>query len=70
MALPIGKDSTRYLGTDSQALRQAIDAHRDTITAATLTVQWLTEPPAGAAPTTVKIDGQPLTIALTRVPRA
>jgi isoleucyl-tRNA synthetase len=57
-----------YLGTESEKLRQAIAAHRDYIAAETLTVAWssqeLTGP--GVHRAEVKVDGQPLTIALRR----
>lgn len=56
-----------YLGTESDALKQAIAAHRATIAAETQAVEWLDTPPAGAHTTAVKVDGQPLTIALRRV---
>ena len=54
-----------HLGTESAALRQAIDVHRDYIAAETLTVRWSEEPLGEGAPTAnVKVDGQPLTIQL------
>jgi isoleucyl-tRNA synthetase len=54
-----------YLGTDSPALRQAIDAHRKYIADETLAVEWAFEPLAKNAPTAnVKIDGQALMIQL------
>jgi isoleucyl-tRNA synthetase len=57
-----------YLGTDSPKLREAIDAHRDTIMAETLTTIWATAPLTGEAyRATVKVDGQPLTIELRKV---
>jgi isoleucyl-tRNA synthetase len=59
-----------YLGTESDALRQAIAAHRDYIAAETLTVRWATAPLDGAAHRAeVKIDGQALTSMLRKVPR-
>jgi isoleucyl-tRNA synthetase len=57
-----------FLGTGSDALKQAIAAHRSTIAAETQAVEWLAAPPNGDAHTaTVKVDGQPLTIALRKV---
>jgi isoleucyl-tRNA synthetase len=57
-----------YLGTESDALKQAIAAHRTTIAAETQAVEWADAPPNGAAHTAaVKVDGQPLTIALRKV---
>jgi isoleucyl-tRNA synthetase len=56
-----------YLGTESEQLRAAIEAHRDYIAAETQAVEWLTAPPADGYTTTVKVDGQPLTIALRKV---
>ncbi len=54
-----------HLGTESPALRQAIDVHRDYIAAETLTVRWSEEPFGdGAATANVKVDGQALTIQL------
>jgi isoleucyl-tRNA synthetase len=59
---------TLYLGTESAALRQAIDAHRDYIAAETLTVRWSDEPLGdGAHTANVKVDGQALTIQLRKV---
>jgi isoleucyl-tRNA synthetase len=57
-----------YLGTDADALKQAIAAHRPTIAAETQAVEWLTAAPNGDVHTAaVKVDGQPLTIALRKV---
>jgi isoleucyl-tRNA synthetase len=57
-----------HLGTDSAALRQAIDAHRDYIAAETLTVRWSDEPLGdGAHEAKLKVDGQALTIQLRKV---
>ncbi len=54
-----------YLGTESAALRQAIDEHRGYIAAETLTARWATQPLGdGAYTANVKVDGQPLTIQL------
>ena len=54
-----------YLATESANLREAIETHRQTIANETLVVQWLTAlPENGAKSVRVKIDGQPLTIAL------
>jgi isoleucyl-tRNA synthetase len=55
------------LGTDSPKLQAAIAAHRETIAAETLVAQWCDQPPEGAVTSEVKIDGQPLRIALKRV---
>jgi isoleucyl-tRNA synthetase len=56
-----------YLGTESDALTQAIAAHRATIAAETQAVEWLDTSPAGGHTASVKVDGQPLTIALRKV---
>jgi isoleucyl-tRNA synthetase len=57
-----------YLGTESDTLKQAIAAHKATIAAETQTVEWSDASPNGAAHiATVKVDGQPLTIALRKV---
>jgi isoleucyl-tRNA synthetase len=56
-----------FLGTESEVLKQAITTHKATIAAETQTVEWLGAPPAGAHTVTVKVDGQPLTIALRKV---
>jgi isoleucyl-tRNA synthetase len=53
-----------YLGTDAPALKQAINAHRDYIAAETLTRRWADQPPPAAETADVKVDGQPLAIAL------
>lgn len=54
-----------HLGSDSPALRAAIEAHRETIAAETLAVQWAGQPlDDGAHTATVKVDGQALTIQL------
>jgi isoleucyl-tRNA synthetase len=55
-----------YLGTDDGELQKAIDEHRDTIAAETLTVQWATTAPDGAHRATVKIEGRTLEIALSK----
>src|SRR5262249_52560277 len=53
------------LHTDSAALKQAIDTHRDYIAAETLVAKWATGPlGAGAYGVDVKVDGQPLRIEL------
>jgi isoleucyl-tRNA synthetase len=54
-----------YLGTDSDKLRGAIDAHREHIAAETLTVQW-SSTPIGEV-TEIKIEGQVLRIGLKKV---
>ncbi|MDB5309960.1 MAG: ileS [Gemmataceae bacterium] len=57
-----------FLGTESDALKQAIAAHKTTIANETQAVQWSDTPLNGDAHTaTVKVDGQPLTIALRKV---
>jgi isoleucyl-tRNA synthetase len=57
-----------FLGTESDALAAAIAAHQPTIAAETQAVEWADAPPNGTAHTaTVKVDGQPLTIALRKV---
>jgi len=57
-----------YLATDSARLRQAIETHRDYIAAETLTVRWASSPlGAGSHQASVKVDGQPLTIELSKV---
>jgi isoleucyl-tRNA synthetase len=61
---------TLYLGSESAGLSQAIQAHRDYIGAETLTVRWADQAPNGAAhQETVKIEGQPLVIALAKAVR-
>jgi isoleucyl-tRNA synthetase len=56
-----------YLGTESAALRKALDAHRDYICAETLTTNCTTEPLSGdSSAATVKVDGQALVIELRR----
>jgi isoleucyl-tRNA synthetase len=57
-----------HLGTDSEALRAAIAAHRAYIAAETQAVEWSEAPLTGAAHTaTVKVDGQPLIVMLRKV---
>jgi isoleucyl-tRNA synthetase len=57
-----------HLGTDSPALRQAIEAHRDSICRETLAVQLSDQPLVGDVHrATVRVDGQPLTIELRKV---
>ncbi len=55
-----------YTGTESAKLRDAIEAHRKYIAAETLTTLWLSSAD-GCPKTDVKIEGQPLTIALRKV---
>ncbi len=55
-----------YLGTDDGELQKAINEHRETIAAETLTVQWVETAPAGAHLGTVKVEGQALEIALAK----
>jgi isoleucyl-tRNA synthetase len=57
-----------FLGTEADALKAAIAAHRPTIANETQAVRWSETPLNGDAHTaTVKVDGQPLTIALRKV---
>jgi isoleucyl-tRNA synthetase len=57
-----------FLGTESAALRQAVNEHRDYIAGETLTVRWSAEPLGeGAHEAKVKVDGQALTIQLRKV---
>jgi hypothetical protein len=59
---------TLHLATDSDALRQAIQAHQAYICNETLATQWATQSLDGDAHTSqVKVDGQPLTIQLRKV---
>jgi isoleucyl-tRNA synthetase len=53
-----------HLETQSPKLLAAITAHLDTIAAETLVAEWADQPPEGAFVSEVKIDGQPLSIAL------
>ena len=55
------------LRTDGAELKKAIDAHRETIGAETLTVQWADASPKGEAHrATVKIEGQSLEISMAK----
>jgi isoleucyl-tRNA synthetase len=55
------------LQTDSAKLREAIEAYRNYICGDTLTVEWATAPLNGQAHrANVKLDGQPLTIELSK----
>jgi isoleucyl-tRNA synthetase len=57
-----------YLHTESKELREAIEAHKEYICRETLAVKWATQPIGeGAYRTTVKVDGQPLTIELRKI---
>ncbi len=56
-----------YLGTESDILKQAIEAHKATIASEVQAVEWLTAPPAEGQTTTAKVDGQPLQIGLRKV---
>jgi isoleucyl-tRNA synthetase len=59
-----------YLETESEALRKAVEAHREYIGAETLTVTWAQAPLDGEAQRAeVKIDGNALTIHLRKVAR-
>jgi isoleucyl-tRNA synthetase len=58
---------TLYLVTESEPLRQAIEAHRDYIAEETLTTTWATAPLGeGAHKAVVKVEGKELTIELMR----
>ncbi len=58
-----------HLGTEAPELAKAISTRRDTIGTAVQATQWADTPLTGAGvhTATVKIDGQPLTIALQKV---
>jgi isoleucyl-tRNA synthetase len=57
-----------WLDTDSERLRQAIDAHRGYIATETLAAQWATQPLNGEGHCThVKVEGQDLFIELRRL---
>ena len=57
-----------YLGTDSAELWKAIQSHRDYIGGETLTERWAEAAPNGEAHrATVKIEGQALEIALSKM---
>ena len=54
-----------YLATESEALREAIEAHRIYIMNETLATTWATKPLGGDAFKAIaKVDGQALTIEL------
>jgi isoleucyl-tRNA synthetase len=55
-----------YLGTESEKLRAAIEAHLKYIAGETLTIEWSSQPLTGpdVHRATVKVDGQPLTMEL------
>jgi isoleucyl-tRNA synthetase len=58
-----------YLHTESATLRQAIEAHKAYIMTETLATQWATQPLGDKAyRVNVKVDGQPLTIELRKIP--
>ncbi len=58
-----------HLATESEALRQAIDAHRAYIAGETLAAEWATAPLNGQAHRAdVQVEGQGLTIELMKVP--
>lgn len=64
-ALDIEDRISLFLLTESSALRETIEAHRDYICAETLVKEWSNQPLGkGAYTTTVKVDGQALTIEL------
>ena len=53
-----------YLGTESERLRAALDAHRDYIAAETLPAEWSPQPLSGSGVhrAAAKVEGQPLAI--------
>ncbi|MHB1422993.1 MAG: isoleucine--tRNA ligase [Gemmataceae bacterium] len=59
-----------YLGTESEKLQAALEAHRDYIAAETLTVEWSAQPLTGPGvhKVTIKVNGQSLTIDLKKAP--
>ncbi|HXD88694.1 MAG TPA: DUF5915 domain-containing protein, partial [Urbifossiella sp.] len=57
-----------FLGTESAELKAAIAAHRETIAADTQATEWCSETPPAGRTISVKVDGQPLTIALKKAP--
>jgi hypothetical protein len=60
-----------YLATESAALRQAVERHASYISAETLALEWANGPLDGNAHmTSVKVDGQPVTIQLRKVTAA
>ena len=60
-----------YCGTDSSVLQQAIQKHSSYISGETLAIQLASHPLYGGADwTTVKVQGQPLTIQLNKVLRS
>ena len=56
-----------FLGTESEVLKQAIEAHRATIIADAQVAEWLAAPPANGHNATVKVDGQSVTIGVRKV---
>jgi isoleucyl-tRNA synthetase len=57
-----------YLSTESKELREAIEAHKEYICRETLAVKWATQPLGeGAHLAIVKVDGQPLTVELSKI---
>jgi isoleucyl-tRNA synthetase len=60
-----------YLGAESEKLRQAIEACQAYIASQTLAIRWSSQPLDGEAHrTTVRVDGQPLTIELRKASAA
>ena len=60
-----------YFATESSVLQGAIEKHSSYISGETLTLQWANQPLDGEAhSTTVKVDGQPVTIQLNKVASA
>lgn len=57
---------TLFLATDSARLKQAIEVHRGYIAAETLTTQWAGSSIGNGNQASVKVDGQPLTIELSK----
>jgi isoleucyl-tRNA synthetase len=67
-ALELSDHIVLRLATGSERLQAAIDAHRDDIARATQADRWATQPQGGAGHrSTVKVEGQELTIELARV---
>jgi isoleucyl-tRNA synthetase len=57
-----------YLHIESKELREAVETHKEYICRETLAVKWATQPLGeGAYRATVKVDGQPLTIELSKI---
>jgi len=65
--LDVADQITLFLGTESEVLKQAIEAHRATIAADAQVAEWLDAPPADGHNATVKVDGQSVTIGVRKV---